>query len=55
MVKIYFNDGTRRKVSVRMFIYWLEKRKLDIDESNIYLTMFISQNMYIYRREIAGF
>ena len=48
MVKIYFNDGTRRKVSVRLFIYWLSKRNLDIDESNIYFdNVYIAKYVYL--------
>lgn len=51
MVKIYFNDGTRRKVSVRLFIYWLTKRNLDIDESNIYFDkVYIAKYVYLPKR-----
>lgn len=52
MVKIYFNDGTRRKVSVRLFIYWLTKRNLDIDESNIYFdNVYIAKYVYLPKRD----
>lgn len=52
MVKIYFNDGTRKKVSVRLFIYWLIKRNLEIDESNIYFNnVYIAKYVYLPKRD----
>lgn len=52
MVKIYFNDGTRKKVSVRLFIYWLTKRNLEIDESNIYFdNVYIGKYLYLPKRD----
>lgn len=52
MVKIYFNDGTRKKVSFRLFIYWLAKRKLEIDESNIYFdNVYIAKYVYLPKRD----
>ena len=54
MVKIYFNDGTRKKVSVRLFIYWLTKRNLEIDESNIYFNnVYIAKYVYLPKRDIG--
>lgn len=52
MVKIYFNDGSKRKVSVRLFIYWLNKRNLEIDESNIYFdNVYIAKYVYLPQRD----
>ena len=52
MVKIYFNDGTRKKVSVRLFIYWLNKRNLEIDEGNIYFdNVYIAKYVYLPKRD----
>lgn len=54
MVKIYFNDGTRKKVSVRLFIYWLAKRNLEIDESNIYFdSVYIGKYVYLPKSDSA--
>lgn len=37
MVKVYFDDGSRKKVAVCAFLKWLEKCNLVIDEKrNIY-------------------
>ena len=37
MVKVYFDDGSRKKVPVCTFLKWLEKCNLVIDEKrNIY-------------------
>lgn len=53
MIKIYFNDGTRRKLSVRFFIYWLNKQNLEIDESNIYFdNVHIAK--YVYLRQVGS-
>lgn len=52
MVKICFNDGSKRKVSVRLFIYWLNKRNLEIDESNIYFdNVYIAKYVYLPHRD----
>lgn len=52
MVKIYFNDGTRKKLSVRLFIWWLNKRNLEIDESNIYFdNVYIAKYVYLPKRD----
>lgn len=54
MVKIYFNDGTRKEVSVRLFIYWLTKRNLEIDESNIYFdNVYIAKYVYLPKKDSA--
>lgn len=37
MVKVYFDDGSHKKVTVCTFLKWLEKGNLEIDEKrNIY-------------------
>lgn len=36
MIKVYFDDGSRKKVPVCTFIEWLEKCNLEIDENDIY-------------------
>ena len=37
MVKVYFDDGSHKKVAVCTFLKWLEKCNLVIDEKrNIY-------------------
>lgn len=36
MIKIYFDDGSKKKVNADKFIEWLNYCNLEIDESNIY-------------------
>lgn len=36
MIKVYFDDGSRKKVPVYTFLEWLEKCNLEIDENDIY-------------------
>lgn len=36
MIKIYFDDGSKKKVNADKFIEWLNYCNLEIDESNVY-------------------
>lgn len=36
MIKIYFDDGSKKKVNADKFIKWLNYCNLEIDESNVY-------------------
>lgn len=36
MIKIYFNDGSKKKVKADTFVEWLNKCNLEIDENDIY-------------------
>lgn len=36
MIKIYFDDGNKKKVNADMFIEWVIERNLVIDENDIY-------------------
>lgn len=36
MIKVYFDDGTRKKVSVDRFIWWVNNCKLELDNNDIY-------------------
>lgn len=36
MIKVYFDDGTKKKVNADKFIEWLNYCNLEIDENNIY-------------------
>lgn len=36
MIKIYFDDGNKKKVTVDKFIEWVNFCNLEIDENNIY-------------------
>lgn len=36
MVKIYFDNGRKKKVTVDKFIEWLNSCNLEIDENDIY-------------------
>lgn len=36
MIKIYFDNGRKKKVTADKFIKWLNSCNLEIDENNIY-------------------
>lgn len=36
MIKVYFDDGRKKKVNVDKFIKWLNYCNLEIDENDIY-------------------
>ena len=36
MIKIYFDDGDKKKVTADKFIEWVNSCNLEIDENNIY-------------------
>lgn len=36
MIKIYFDDGNKKKVTANKFIEWLNYCNLEIDEKDIY-------------------
>lgn len=36
MIKIYFDDGNKKKVTADKFIEWVNFCNLEIDENNIY-------------------
>lgn len=36
MIKIYFDNGRKKKVTADKFIEWLNSCNLEIDENNIY-------------------
>ena len=36
MIKIYFDDGSKKKVNADTFVEWIIERNLVIDENDIY-------------------
>lgn len=36
MVKVYFDDGSKKKVNADKFIEWLNSCNLELDENDIY-------------------
>lgn len=36
MIKVYFDDGTKKRVNADVFVNWLNKCNLTIDENDIY-------------------
>lgn len=36
MIKIYFDDGKKKKINADEFIEWLNRCNLEIDENDIY-------------------
>lgn len=36
MVKVYFDDGSKKKVNADIFIEWVNNCNLEIDENDIY-------------------
>jgi hypothetical protein len=48
MIKIYFNDGSKKKVNIATFIQWMSQNNLQVENNKLYHNgIYIAYYLYL--------